>query len=113
MWWLFGRLPHTGLRTFGAVLFAAFYTFAGMNLNFDVTVREVRQATPEELEHGHLPYIVVIVDELAEEFAEEEREHVRLIEEWMAKYPAPEEGWDEDDREEEDPEEEDPEDGGC
>ncbi len=36
------------------------------------------------------------VKTLAEEFAEEEREHVRLIEEWMAKYPAPEEDWDED-----------------
>ncbi|MDJ0949198.1 MAG: ferritin family protein [Alphaproteobacteria bacterium] len=33
---------------------------------------------------------------LAEEFVEEEEEHVRLIEEWMAKYPAPEPGWNED-----------------
>jgi hypothetical protein len=28
--------------------------------------------------------------------AEEEREHVRLIGEWLAKVPPPEPGWDED-----------------
>ncbi len=33
---------------------------------------------------------------LAEEFAEAEREHVRLMGEWLARYPAPEHGWDED-----------------
>jgi len=33
---------------------------------------------------------------LAEEFVEEEREHVRLIEDWLAKFPEPEAGWDED-----------------
>jgi rubrerythrin len=30
------------------------------------------------------------------EMAEEEREHVRLIGEWLAKVPPPEPGWDED-----------------
>ena len=30
------------------------HPLAGMNLNFDVTVREIRAATPEELEHGHV-----------------------------------------------------------
>ena len=30
------------------------HPLAGMNLNFDVTVREIREATPEELEHGHV-----------------------------------------------------------
>jgi len=29
------------------------HPLAGVNLNFEVTVREVRAATPEELEHGH------------------------------------------------------------
>lgn len=29
------------------------HPLAGVNLNFDVTVREVREATDEELEHGH------------------------------------------------------------
>ncbi|HVN42663.1 MAG TPA: ferritin family protein [Steroidobacteraceae bacterium] len=33
---------------------------------------------------------------LALEMAEDEREHVRLIEEWLAKVPPPEAGWDED-----------------
>ncbi|WP_041717891.1 ferritin-like domain-containing protein [Alkalilimnicola ehrlichii] len=33
---------------------------------------------------------------LAEEFTAEEAEHAELIEEWLKRYPAPEEGWDED-----------------
>jgi len=33
---------------------------------------------------------------LAEEFVEEEREHVELVKKWLEKYPEPEEGWDED-----------------
>ncbi len=36
------------------------------------------------------------VKKLAREMAKEEREHVRLVGEWLAKYPAPEDGWDED-----------------
>jgi rubrerythrin len=32
----------------------------------------------------------------AAEMAEDEREHVRLIGEWLARYPEPEPGWDED-----------------
>jgi rubrerythrin len=32
----------------------------------------------------------------AAEMAGEEREHVRLIQEWLARYPQPEAGWDED-----------------
>ncbi len=34
------------------------------------------------------------VRELAEEFAEDEREHVQWMEEWLAKYPAPDADWD-------------------
>lgn len=30
------------------------HPLAGKNLNFDVTVRDVRDATPEELAHGHV-----------------------------------------------------------
>lgn len=30
------------------------HPLAGMNLNFDVTVEEVREATTEELDHGHV-----------------------------------------------------------
>jgi FKBP-type peptidyl-prolyl cis-trans isomerase SlyD len=30
------------------------HPLAGMQLNFDVTVREVREASEEELEHGHV-----------------------------------------------------------
>jgi len=33
---------------------------------------------------------------LAEEFVEEEREHVELVKAWLAKYPEPELGWDDD-----------------
>lgn len=33
---------------------------------------------------------------IAAESAEEEREHVRLVQEWQAKVPEPEPGWDED-----------------
>jgi rubrerythrin len=33
---------------------------------------------------------------LAEEFVEEEREHVALVEAWLEKFPEPEPGWDED-----------------
>ncbi len=36
------------------------------------------------------------VREAALEMAEEEREHVRLIDEWLARVPPPEAGWDED-----------------
>ncbi len=32
----------------------------------------------------------------AAEMAEDKREHVRLIGEWLARYPEPEAGWDED-----------------
>ena len=30
------------------------HPLAGVHLNFDVTVREVREASAEELEHGHV-----------------------------------------------------------
>jgi FKBP-type peptidyl-prolyl cis-trans isomerase SlyD len=30
------------------------HPLAGVTLNFDVTVREVRDATAEEMEHGHV-----------------------------------------------------------
>ncbi len=30
------------------------HPLAGANLNFDVNVREVREATPEEIDHGHV-----------------------------------------------------------
>lgn len=33
---------------------------------------------------------------LAAELAEEEHEHVRLVEDWLKKYPEPEAGWDDD-----------------
>ncbi len=33
---------------------------------------------------------------LAQQLHDDEQEHVRLIEEWLARYPEPEEGWDED-----------------
>jgi rubrerythrin len=34
--------------------------------------------------------------ETAEHLAEEERGHVRLLEEWLARFPEPDAGWDED-----------------
>ncbi len=34
--------------------------------------------------------------EMAKGLAEEEREHVRLLGEWLVRYPKPEKGWDED-----------------
>ncbi len=36
------------------------------------------------------------VREMAEKLAEEEREHVVLIQKWLSRYPAPTEGWDDD-----------------
>lgn len=30
------------------------HPLAGMNLHFDITIREVREATAEEIEHGHV-----------------------------------------------------------
>lgn len=33
---------------------------------------------------------------LATEFADEEREHVRLMQDWLGKFPEPEQDWDED-----------------
>jgi len=36
------------------------------------------------------------VQAAAREMAEEEREHVRLVQEWLARVPPPEPGWDED-----------------
>ena len=47
----------------------------------------------ERLAAAKLP---AAVRESAAEMAAEEREHVRLIEEWLAKFPEPEPGWDED-----------------
>lgn len=47
----------------------------------------------ETLAAAHIP---ADVREAAAEMAAEEREHVRLIREWLAKYPEPEPGWDED-----------------
>jgi rubrerythrin len=35
-------------------------------------------------------------NKLALEFAEEEREHIQWVKEWMAKYPKPDADWDED-----------------
>ena len=36
------------------------------------------------------------VRRLAQQLHDDEWEHVTLIEEWLARYPAPEKGWDED-----------------
>jgi rubrerythrin len=36
------------------------------------------------------------IREMAAQFAEEEGEHVRLVQGWLARYPEPEPGWDED-----------------
>ena len=36
------------------------------------------------------------VKKMAEELAEEEREHISLVEKWLARYPKPEPDWDED-----------------
>ncbi|HJP20835.1 MAG: ferritin family protein [Alphaproteobacteria bacterium] len=36
------------------------------------------------------------VREMATEMASEEREHVELVRQWLARYPKPENGWDED-----------------
>jgi rubrerythrin len=33
---------------------------------------------------------------MARQLAEEEQEHVRWLEQWLARYPAAEEGWDQD-----------------
>ena len=30
------------------------HPLAGMTLHFDITIREVREATAEEIEHGHV-----------------------------------------------------------
>jgi len=37
-----------------AVTVDANHPLAGMELNFDVEIRNVREATPEELDHGHV-----------------------------------------------------------
>ena len=36
------------------------------------------------------------VRQMATEMAAEEREHVELVRQWLARYPKPEDGWDED-----------------
>ena len=50
----------------------------------------------EFFEHLAAARVPVEVREAALEMAAEEREHVRLIEDWLARVPAPEPGWDED-----------------
>jgi len=50
----------------------------------------------EFFEHFAAARVPAGVRAAAAEMAEEEREHVRLIQEWLAKYPEPEAGWDED-----------------
>ena len=47
-------------------------------------------------EHLAAARVPAEVREAALEMAAEEREHVRLIEDWLARVPAPEPGWDED-----------------
>jgi rubrerythrin len=50
----------------------------------------------EFFEHFAAARVPADVRKVALEMAEEEREHVRLIEDWLARVPAPEPGWDED-----------------
>jgi rubrerythrin len=50
----------------------------------------------EFFEHFAGARLPATVRESAAEMAAEEREHVRLIEEWLARFPEPEPGWDED-----------------
>jgi rubrerythrin len=50
----------------------------------------------EFFEHFASASLPAAVREAAAEMAAEEREHVRLIEEWLAQFPEPEPGWDED-----------------
>ncbi len=38
----------------GTITIDGNHPLAGVNLNFDVTVREIRDATAEEIEHGHV-----------------------------------------------------------
>lgn len=38
----------------GNVIIDGNHPLAGIELTFDVTIREVREASPEELEHGHV-----------------------------------------------------------
>ena len=40
----------------GEVLVDGNHPLAGMTLNFDITIQSVREATPEELDHGHVHY---------------------------------------------------------
>ena len=47
----------------------------------------------EQLAASHVPDDVSAA---AAEMAADEREHVQLVSEWLARYPAPEPGWDED-----------------
>jgi rubrerythrin len=54
------------------------------------------QRAAEFFEHFAASKVPAGVRDAAAEMAEEEREHVRLIQEWLAKFPEPEAGWDED-----------------
>ena len=50
-----GEIPVTIADIQGdAVIVDANHPLAGLDLNFDVSVVDVRNATPEELEHGHV-----------------------------------------------------------
>jgi rubrerythrin len=50
----------------------------------------------EFFEHFAAARLPAAVRDAAAEMAAEEREHVRLIREWLERYPEPEPGWDED-----------------
>jgi rubrerythrin len=50
----------------------------------------------EFFEHFAASRVPAGVRAAAAEMAGEEREHVRLIQEWLAKYPQPDAGWDDD-----------------
>jgi rubrerythrin len=54
------------------------------------------QRAAEFFEHFAAAKLPAAVRAAAAEMAAEEREHVRLITEWLAKYPEPEPGWDAD-----------------
>jgi rubrerythrin len=72
--------------------------------HYKMTAHHALTAALASEKRGHAFYASVAQDAsvdaavkpLAQEFADEEAEHIALLEGWLKKYPVPAEGWDED-----------------
>lgn len=79
-------------------------TVGGEDAHYMMTPHHALKAALASEKRGHSFYAALAHDgtveaevkRLAHEFAEEEAEHIALLEDWLTKYPPPSKDWDED-----------------